>query len=256
MIYVTGDCHSEFNKFSSSAFPEQKEMTRDDTVIVCGDFGLIWDKEESSYEKYWLKWLSEKPFTIVFVDGNHENFDRLNTEFEIVEFHGGKAHKISDNVYHLMRGEIYDIDGKKIFALGGASCHDIKDGILSRENFASEYEFKDTIRKWNKWKKEFRVEHLSWWKEELPSGEELKHAEEKLAEVNYSVDIVITHCAPQKIADCIFSSPVPSDSLTLYLDELEKKLNFKYWFFGHYHEDKKINDKFILLYDQIVKIGN
>ena len=96
MIYITGDCHAEWNKFSTNNFPEQKEMTRDDFVIVCGDFG-IW--HDSKSERWWLDWLSEKNFTILFVDGNHENFDRLySDEFESVDFHGGRAHKIRENI--------------------------------------------------------------------------------------------------------------------------------------------------------------
>ena len=52
MIYVTGDCHGEFKKFTTSAFPEQKEMTKDDIDIICGDFGGIWDESgESSLQK-------------------------------------------------------------------------------------------------------------------------------------------------------------------------------------------------------------
>ena len=90
MIFVTGDCHSEFQKFSTPAFPEQREMTKEDIVIVCGDFGAVWNADGvSNSEAYWLNWLDEKPFTTVFVDGNHENFDRLNSEFEVVDFHGG-----------------------------------------------------------------------------------------------------------------------------------------------------------------------
>lgn len=113
MIFVTGDCHSEFQKFSTPAFPEQREMTKDDIVIICGDFGAVWNADGiSNSEAYWLNWLGEKPFTTVFVDGNHENFDRLNSEFEVVDFHGGKAHKLNDSVYHLMRGEIFDFEGK------------------------------------------------------------------------------------------------------------------------------------------------
>ena len=55
MIFVTGDCHGEFQKFSTSAFPEQKEMTKDDIVIICGDFGAVWDCDGvSNAEKYWL----------------------------------------------------------------------------------------------------------------------------------------------------------------------------------------------------------
>ena len=120
MIYVTGDCHADWTRFSMGSFPEQKEMTRDDFVIVCGDFGLWHD---TPTEKWWFKWFAQKNFTVLFVDGNHENFDRLyGNEFKIVDFHGGKAHKISENIYHLMRGYVFELDGKKIFTFGGAKA--------------------------------------------------------------------------------------------------------------------------------------
>ena len=78
MIYITGDCHANFGRFSTDIFPEQKEMTKGDYVIICGDFGGVWDKgEESPREKWYMNWLEDKPFTTLFVDGNHENFDRL-----------------------------------------------------------------------------------------------------------------------------------------------------------------------------------
>ena len=77
MIFITGDCHGDYRRFRTDIFIEQKEMTKDDFVIVCGDFGL-WD--ESGEQKYWRKWLSGKPFTTLWVDGNHENYDLLNTD--------------------------------------------------------------------------------------------------------------------------------------------------------------------------------
>ena len=93
MIYITGDCHREFGRFSTKNFPEQNEMTKDDFVIICGDFGGIWDKEESKEEKYYLDWLNNKPFTTLFIDGNHENYDRL-CSYSVVEWHGGKVHMV------------------------------------------------------------------------------------------------------------------------------------------------------------------
>lgn len=45
-IFVTGDCHGNVRKFNNSSFPEQKELTKNDTVIICGDFGLVWEKED------------------------------------------------------------------------------------------------------------------------------------------------------------------------------------------------------------------
>ena len=255
MIFVTGDCHSEFQKFSTPAFPEQREMTKEDIVIVCGDFGAVWNADGvSNSEAYWLNWLGEKPFTTVFVDGNHENFDRLNSEFEVVDFHGGKAHKINDSVYHLMRGEIFDFEGKKFLAFGGARSHDIDDGILSWEDFDTQEEFKETVRKWRKQRKVFRINHISWWAEELPSDEEIQNAENNLAKVDYQVDYVVSHCAPQSIVSWLMGGYTQPDKLTMYFENLAQRLKFKNWFFGHYHDDRKIMGKFILLYDQIVRI--
>ena len=78
MIYITGDCHRNYERFNTRNFPEQKEMTKDDYVIICGDFGGVWDKEkETKEETFLLDWLDCKPYTTLFVDGNHENFDRL-----------------------------------------------------------------------------------------------------------------------------------------------------------------------------------
>ena len=101
-----------------SIFPEQKEMTKDDFVIICGDFGGVWNKgEENKEETMLMDWLDCKFFTTLFVDGNHENFDRLY-DYPVEEWHGGKVHKIRPSVIHLMRGQIFEIDGKSIF-----TCH-------------------------------------------------------------------------------------------------------------------------------------
>lgn len=142
MIYITGDCHSDFSKFETDKFPMQTEMTKDDYVIICGDFGGIWSyEEESNQEKDWLKWVNDKNFTTLFVDGNHENFTRLYN-YPVEEWHGGKVHKIRDSVLHLMRGEIFDIDNKKIFAFGGAQSHDIQDGIVNLDEEEKIYKFR------------------------------------------------------------------------------------------------------------------
>lgn len=250
MVFVTGDCHAKFNKFSTENFPEQKEMTRDDIVIVCGDFGLWNDNNE---ERYWLKWLSEKNFTIAFVDGNHENFDRLySDEFPIMDFHGGKAHKIRDNIYHLMRGYVFEFDGKKFFCFGGASSHDISDGILDREDFDSDEEFMATVKDWYKRWKMFRINHISWWKQELPTEDELAFGLQTLIRNGNKVDYIISHCCPQEVASlCGFREP---DILTQWFNMVFHTVQFDKWYFGHYHDNRKIMGKFILLYENIVRV--
>ena len=169
MIYITGDTHSDFSRFTEENFPIQSEMTKDDYIIICGDFGGVWIfEEESSREKEALDWLNNKNFTTLFVDGNHENYTRLYN-YPIEEWKGGKVHKIRDSVLHLMRGKIFDIDNKKIFAFGGARSHDIQDGILNLDEEERIYEY----RKRGAY---FRIRDFSWWNLELPTNQEMENA--------------------------------------------------------------------------------
>lgn len=252
MIYITGDCHAEWEKFSTKNFPEQKEMTRDDFVIVCGDFGLWHDTQT---ERWWFDWFSEKNFTLLFVDGNHENFDRLySDEFEIVDFHGGKAHKIRDNVYHLMRGYVFDLCGKKFFAFGGASSHDIDDGILDPDDFESDEAFHQMYQQWNKERKMFRINHISWWKQEMPNQDEMNFGLKTLEENNDRVDYIVTHCCPQDVASIFSRGFYKPDMLTQYFNTIAFDTKFDKWFFGHYHDNQQIMGKYIMLYEQIIRI--
>ena len=48
MIYVTGDTHGEFGRFSKKKLRiKGMELTADDYVIVCGDLGLCWAKDKT-----------------------------------------------------------------------------------------------------------------------------------------------------------------------------------------------------------------
>lgn len=251
MIYITGDCHGDWTKFSTKAFPEQKEMSREDFIIVCGDFGLWHD---TNSERYWLDWLAEKPFTVLFVDGNHENFDRLySDEFDIVDFHGGKSHKIRENVFHLMRGYVFSLCDKKIFAFGGARSHDISDGILDPADYENDDMFKVIYHRYQKENKAFRVNHISWWEQEMPSKEEMDFALKTLEENNNEVDFIVSHCCPTEIQVQVGGEGY--DKLTSFFSEISHKVKFAKWFFGHYHDDRQISIEFVLLYDQIIRIA-
>lgn len=221
MIYITGDTHIpvDIQKLNSKRFPEQKVLTADDYLIICGDFGGVWD--DGNEEKYWRRWLDQKRFTTLFVDGNHENFDLLYG-FPETEFCGGLVHRISDKVYHLMRGQIFDIDGKRIFTFGGASSHD----------------------------RQHRKEGVSWWENELPSELETERAIANLDGVDWCVDAVITHCAPDSIQSLLCDG-YESNVLTAFLEEIKGRLSYKKWFFGHYHIDKAIDGKHRALFDEI-----
>lgn len=251
MIFITGDCHSEFDRFSVQNFPEQKEMTKDDYVIICGDFGGIWNKDfESPKERFKLDLLDKKPFTTLFVCGNHENFDRLYS-YPVVEWHGGKVHQIRKSVLHLMRGQVFELFGKKLFAFGGASCHDIQGGLLDPEDPGYERKAKQ-LQKYNIF---YRVKHRSWWEQELPSEEEMAEGIRNLEANDYTVDFIVTHCCSTTTQNLLDLPTYTSDRLTDYLDEIRHRCKFKWWFFGHYHDNKYVNAKEILIYEQIVQIA-
>ena len=124
-------------------FPEQAEMTKDDYMIVCGDAGLVWHGDKSDDPQ--LDRLEALPFTVLFVDGNHENFDALN-EYPVEQWHGGKVHKIRPHVIHLMRGQAFELQGRTFFTMGGAQSHDIADGILDMDS-PDFYERYDSMRR-------------------------------------------------------------------------------------------------------------
>jgi len=246
MIFITGDCHGNYQRFSKRHFPEQYTMDRSDYIIICGDFGYWSDTPE---EEEQLDWLEEKPFTTFWADGNHENFDRLN-ELPVHEWHGGKVHYIRPHVIHLMRGQLYDIDGHTFFTMGGASSHDIEDGILDPD--APDY--KETVmRLQSQGRRRFRVLGRSWWPEELPSEEEYLTALETLERAGWKADYVITHCAPTSIARKMNRHYQP-DALTDFLEMVNKRLEFRYWLMGHYHDNRRLTPRHILLWEQIVQI--
>lgn len=223
MFYVTGDTHGsiDIHKLTTRLFPQGENLTKDDYLIICGDFGLVWNNSKD--ELYWRKWLNSKPWTTLFVDGNHENHPLLNS-YLIEEKWGGKVHKIQDNIYHLMRGQVFEIDGKKLFTMGGALSHD---------------------KKW-------RTPGKTWWSEELPSQNEFNEAIDNLTKHNWNVDYVITHCAPTEFQKCICKYYKP-DRLTEFLQYIDEKLKYKAWFMGHYHRNETFGNKHIL-YNHIDKL--
>lgn len=228
MIYLTGDTHGtiEIGKLSrANLAAERVEPGDGDYVIVLGDFGLVFAPDgQSAEERWWLRWLDQKPWTTLFVDGNHENFARLNALPE-EDWHGGRVHRVSDSVLHLMRGQVFEIEGSSFFTLGGAASHD----------------------------RQFRKEGRSWWQEELPSEEELRRADEALEARGRKVNYVLTHCAPTLVQGRINPMFLP-DRLTEYLQHVRDTTDFHRWYFGHYHIDREYDDGFIALYNCVVPI--
>lgn len=240
MIFITGDIHGpiDIKKLSTKNFPAGKNLTKDDYLICTGDFGLVFDVNESGgEERYWLKWLTNKPWTTLFVDGNHENFDRLYKLPE-QEMFGGKVGVVNNSIFHLKRGEVYEIEGHKFLTFGGADSID----------------------------KEHRYVHISWWKEEIPSYKEMMYAIDNLKKHENTVDYILTHTAPieiikllnniikdqYNITQNIFEGK--EDDNARFLSEILKRAKFERWYFGHFHEDLTIKDNFVCQYHNIERI--
>lgn len=249
-IFVTGDIHGEiYPRFSNASFPAQKELTKDDIVIIAGDFGIPWT-DGGAQDAYALRELEKRPFTTCFVDGNHENYDLLE-QYPEQTWHGGRVHRINDSVIHLMRGQVFDIDGTTIFAFGGAASHDIEDGILD----AYDPDLKDKARALRKVSKyRYRINHLSWWEREMPDQSEYDEGMANLEAHGFDVDYVITHCPPTTVLRQMgFNDP---DDMARYFQDIKDCTKFRTWYFGHLHEDCALPwEQTVALYRNIVQIA-
>ena len=229
MIFITGDTHGEVDirKFSSKKFPEQKNLTKSDYIIIAGDFGLLWDNSNEC--NYWLNWLSEKNFTTLFIDGNHENFEILNS-YPVIFWNGGSTHQITNSVIHLMRGQIFLIDGYKFFTFGGAKSSDIK----------------------------YRKEGITWWKEEMPNQKEFDEGFNNLEINEWKVDFIVSHTCPVEIQKILIEKKkkqLEVTELNHFLSKINLKANYKHWYFGHNHLDEDLTEKHTILYNKIIRIS-
>lgn len=150
----------------------------------------------------------------------------------------------------MMRGQVFEIDGCKIFTFGGARSHDIQGGILE----PTDPEFHKKRKKLNRGTLPYRINHISWWEQEMPSKEEMQDGYDNLEVAGWSVDYIISHCCSSSTQALLSGGWYEPDELTDYLEEIRMRCQFKKWFFGHYHDDRAINDKEILLYEQIIRI--
>jgi hypothetical protein len=226
-IYVTGDMHGgvDIRKLNEFHFPQQKSLTKGDYLIVLGDFGCVWSGEEKDY--YWLDWLENKPFTTLFVDGNHENFPLLY-QYPEEEWCGGRVHKVRPSVIHLMRGQMFEIEGYTFFTMGGATSID----------------------------REYRKEGVSWWPQEQPSEEEYEEALVNLEKYSYEVDVVLTHTTSiKRMVEMDYVKEMAD--INVFLDEIvEDRLKFRVWYFGHFHEERNMDcGRVRVRYNSIERLG-
>lgn len=223
MIYITGDTHGERERFAESDLGDGL-WTENDVLIVCGDFGYLF-RDNASEKEFLDKLEAEKPYTICFCDGNHENFPAIFSYPE-EEWMGGRIHRIRKNILHLMRGHVFEIQNKSFFVFGGAYSVD----------------------------RAYRREGVSWWKEELPTAEEYDLGLDALEKRGFKVNYIITHTAPQAVVERLIAKQPwyerpklelhPKEyKLMEYLGKIAFQTEFRHWYFGHWHFDTPVDDK-------------
>ncbi len=249
MVLITGDTHGRFDRLMTLRSLRAGGLRRGDCLIICGDFGGVWFAD--GQQERVLDQLARLPYTVLFADGNHENFDCLET-YPVTDWNGGRVQVIRRNVLHLMRGEIYEIEGKSYFVLGGAASHDLWNGVLD----PASPDFIERYRALRRRGAFFRVKGASWWPQELPSEEELARAWVNLQTHGMAVDVVITHCAPTAVQDMI-ARKLQNDTyvpnlLTDFLQLVWNTCQFGAWYCGHYHREMKIG-RLRVLHESLVR---
>ena len=212
MIYFLSDQHG------GERYGEIREYLDkagdDDLLIILGDIGLKFrDTEENrEFDEFILS--SKKK--IAFVDGNHENFDYINS-FPEEDFCGGRVHRLTENIVHLECGYIYEIEGKSFFVFGGCN----------------------SSAKWR--------DLGLWYPGEAPTEEELQRAYKNLHDRGLKVDYILTHKYEQ-------GNGTRTESLLELCNFINENVDFKRWYVGHWHVDRAIDDKHILIYEKLTPL--
>jgi len=221
MIYVTGDTHGDLERFKKPMF---RKIKKRDTLIICGDFGFIWDGGKR--EKRILKWLGKRRYDVLFVDGVHENFDELES-YPVEQWNGGNTRVISGKLRQLMRGNVFNIDGKKVLAFGGGD----RDEDVQRSDSKC-----------------------------APSPEDFEQAMSALEKHDCKIDYIVSYEPPAMITEFLALGKNASDTLcqsvsdtlNYYLDKINEKADYERWFFGRHHINKIIPKKHFALFDDVI----
>ena len=233
-VYLTGDCHGQIDikKITTDGLQARGlSLTSEDYLIILGDWGVVWDRASNKGEvkrpdTYLLHWYAEKPWTTIVVLGNHENYDAY-ANLPLSEWNGALVWRLAENVIVVKSGQMFTLNDKKFFVMGGASSID----RLSRVN------------------------HISWWAQELPNYKEVEDAIDLLEIHDFKFDYLLTHCADTELHQKIVHDST-SDCLTELLSWIKMRCEFKYHYFGHYHIDQIFTDENAMcLYNMVVELN-
>lgn len=226
-VYITGDLHG--TKYIDKLLPDRIiGIKKNDIIIICGDFGLIYSKTLMARQKKYLYFLTQLA-TVCFIDGSYDNLKEINTYPE-VSFHGGQANQIQYNVFYLKRGQVYNFEGNTFLSIGGGMSID----------------------------KETRVRGETWWVDEEIQSKDIIDAVENVKRYDNVIDYIVTYTCPADIAYQIAVSSEEQyrlqDPSISALQSIYDNVRFKKWFFGCWHKDLVINSNIQAIFEKIEKI--
>lgn len=228
MTYLTGDTHRNFRK--TTVFCDIAKSSKEDILIILGDTGINYCG--GSEDRALKKLLSELPITLFCIHGNHEQRPESIPSYKETEWHGGRVYYESEfpNLLFANDGDVYELNGKRCIAIGGAYSVD----------------------------KYYRTPGVEWWADEQPSKEIMQRVEKRLDAENWNIDIVLSHTCPFKyIPKEVFLSSIDQntvdDSTEKWLDTIESRLAYSLWYCGHYHTYKVI-DRMRFLYEEFIEL--
>lgn len=221
MIYFKGDTHGGYRDIIK--FCNRQHLLRTDVIIILGDAGYNYYGGERDAEA--KRHLSHVKPTILCIHGNHEIRPTNIPTYKSKEWNGGIVWYEEEypNLLFAKDGEIYILNGLNYLAIGGAYSVD----------------------------KHLRLRRgAGWWEDEQPSDEIKRYVEEQIRA--HKVDVILSHTCPRKYIPTEVFLPMVDQSTVdnsteIWLDQIEDAVNYKAWFCGHWHTDKRI-DRIHFLY--------
>lgn len=231
MFYITGDCHGDFLRIEF--FCRHHKTTKEDVMIVLGDFGVNYSLGKMDIKKKEI--LSQLPLTFFAIHGNHEARPFEVEGYEEKLWNDGIVYVEPKypNILFAKDGEVYTLGDKKCMVIGGAYSVD----------------------------KFYRLQvRLPWFESEQPTEEIKDYVEAQLKKIDYKIDYVFSHTCPMMyepsdlFLNFIDQSKVDK-STEEWLTRIENKLDYKRWYFGHFHGNRMF-PKAEMLYEMIKELGS
>ena len=224
-VYITGDTHGDFRRIGDFCF--SMGTKRDDVMIVLGDAGLNYFGDERDTAR--KTGVSRTRMTYLMIHGNHEMRPETLDGYRLIQWNGGMVYQEErfPNLLFAKDGEIYRLGGKDVLAIGGAYSVD----------------------------KEYRLRMgYRWFPDEQPSDAIKEYVGQQLNRVGWKVDVVLSHTCPRKYEPVEHFMPgidqsKVDKSTENWLNEIEDRLDYKEWYCGHWHINKKIDKLTFLFHD-------